>query len=50
MGNNTGISWTDHTVNFWSGCTKVSEGCKFCYMYRDKERYGLDGSVNLFIK
>ncbi len=39
---NTKIGWTDHTVNFWTGCTKVSEGCKFCYMYRDKERYGKD--------
>lgn len=26
----------------WHGCTKVSQGCKYCYMYRDKERYGLD--------
>jgi len=28
------IQWTDVTVNFWMGCTKVSEGCKFCYMHR----------------
>jgi protein gp37 len=33
------IQWTDSTVNFWTGCRKVSEGCKFCYMYRDKEKY-----------
>ena len=38
----TKIEWTDETVNFWMGCTKVSEGCKFCYLYRDKERYGQD--------
>jgi protein gp37 len=38
----TKIQWTDHTVNFWTGCKKVSDGCKFCYMYRDKERYGKD--------
>lgn len=25
------IEWTDHTFNPWIGCTKVSEGCKFCY-------------------
>ena len=37
---NTKIQWTDATVNFWTGCKKVSEGCKYCYMYRDKERYG----------
>lgn len=25
------IAWTDSTVNFWSGCTKVSTGCAECY-------------------
>lgn len=39
MSINSAISWTDHTVNFWTGCKKVSPGCKFCYMYRDKDRY-----------
>ena len=29
--NKTGISWTDLTWNPISGCTKVSEGCAFCY-------------------
>jgi protein gp37 len=38
----TKIQWTDATVNFWTGCKKISSGCKFCYMYRDKERYGKD--------
>lgn len=38
MAKNTGIQWTDATWNTWHGCQKVSEGCKFCYMYRDKER------------
>lgn len=41
--NKTKIQWTDATVNFWTGCKKVSEGCKFCYMFRDKERYGQKG-------
>jgi protein gp37 len=27
----TTIEWTDHTWNPWSGCVKVSPGCKFCY-------------------
>jgi protein gp37 len=27
----TGISWTDSTWNPTTGCTKVSDGCKFCY-------------------
>lgn len=34
------IQWTDFTWNPWQGCAKVSEGCKFCYMFRDKTRYG----------
>lgn len=42
MGETSAIQWTDATVNFWTGCKKVSAGCKFCYMYRDKERYGQD--------
>jgi len=25
------IEWTDATVNFWWGCTKVSPGCDNCY-------------------
>jgi len=31
MGANTKIEWTDHTMNPWRGCTKVSDGCRFCY-------------------
>jgi protein gp37 len=31
MGENSKIEWTDHTFNPWMGCTKVSQGCKFCY-------------------
>lgn len=42
MGKTTGISWTDATWNPWQGCTKVSQGCKNCYMFRDKKRYGQD--------
>lgn len=25
------IEWTDATVNFWWGCTKVGPGCDHCY-------------------
>lgn len=39
------IEWTDYSWNPWQGCTKVSAGCKNCYMYRDKKRYGQDPSV-----
>lgn len=28
---NSKIAWTDNTFNPWIGCTKVSDGCKFCY-------------------
>ncbi len=45
MGDTSKIQWTDATWNPWHGCKKVSEGCKFCYMYRDKDRYGHDGSI-----
>lgn len=31
MGEFSKIQWTTHTFNVWIGCTKVSEGCKFCY-------------------
>lgn len=45
MAINSGISWCDHTVNFWTGCKKVSPGCKYCYMYRDKERFRVDPTI-----
>ena len=25
---NTAIEWADHTINFWIGCPKISDGCK----------------------
>lgn len=31
MGEQTGISWTNHTFNGWHGCTRVSPGCENCY-------------------
>jgi len=31
MSEQTKIQWADDTINFWSGCTKVSDGCKNCY-------------------
>jgi len=47
MGDTTNIEWTDKTWNPWHGCRKVSAGCKYCYMYRDKERYGQDPTTVL---
>jgi len=40
MGKQTGISWCNHTWNPWQGCHKVSDGCRYCYMFREKRRYG----------
>jgi protein gp37 len=31
MAENSKIEWTHHTFNPWRGCTKVSDGCKYCY-------------------
>lgn len=31
MGEFTGISWTDHTLNWWWGCTEVTAACDNCY-------------------
>lgn len=31
---NSKITWTNSTWNPWCGCVKVSEACKFCYMFR----------------
>lgn len=45
MGKDSKIAWTDHTWNPWQGCHKVSDGCKNCYMFRDKKRYGQYASV-----
>ena len=42
MGERTSIEWTTSTWNPWHGCRKVSLGCKNCYMFRDKKRYGQD--------
>ena len=39
------IQWTEATWNPWHGCAKVSEGCKFCYMYRGKEQYKKDPTI-----
>jgi protein gp37 len=41
MSKNTGISWTDHTHNFWWGCNEVSdEECGGCYARDQAHRYG----------
>lgn len=42
MAENSGIGWTDHTQNFWWGCNKVSDECKFCYIAAIMKRGGLE--------
>lgn len=32
MKRTTPIAWTEHTVNFWWGCSKVSPACTHCYV------------------
>lgn len=31
--------------NPWHGCRKISEGCRHCYVYRQDEQWGADGSA-----
>jgi len=40
MGAKTAIGWTDATVNFWWGCTKVGPGCDHCYAEKWDQRTG----------
>ncbi|MDB5341291.1 MAG: hypothetical protein JWN70_6910 [Planctomycetaceae bacterium] len=40
MSDKTIIAWTTRTWNPWRGCTKISAGCKNCYMFTAQERYG----------
>ncbi len=40
MGIDSKIEWTDHTINFWWGCEKVSPGCAHCYAETQSKRIG----------
>jgi protein gp37 len=42
MGEQTPISWCDHTFNCWWGCSHVSPGCSNCYAETWSKRLGLD--------
>lgn len=39
MSEQTKIQWCDSTINFWSGCAKVSDGCKNCYAEKMDNRH-----------
>ncbi len=43
MAEQTGIEWCDHTFNPWTGCTKVSPGCRNCYAETLRARFGHGG-------
>jgi protein gp37 len=38
MADNTAIEWADATLNFAWGCTKVSPGCRKCYVERNQHQ------------
>lgn len=40
MGDETKISWCDHTFNVWWGCSRVSPGCDNCYAESFDHRLG----------
>lgn len=40
MAENSKIGWTDHTHNFWWGCHKVSDECRYCYISGIMKRGG----------
>jgi len=49
--NKTKIEWTEETWNPTTGCTKVSDGCKFCYaktMAKRLKAMGMPGYENGF--
>jgi len=42
MSEQTNIAWCDSTVNFWSGCSKVSPGCSNCYAEARDRRHMIE--------
>ncbi len=50
MAENTHIEWTNHSLNFFLGCRKVSKECGRCYLYRIFENKGKDASKLVEVK
>ncbi|MDR1853457.1 MAG: phage Gp37/Gp68 family protein [Azoarcus sp.] len=48
MGDKTGIEWCDATWNPVTGCTKISDGCKFCYAERDWKRLSANSTTRYY--
>lgn len=40
MAENSKIEWTDHTLNPWVGCARISPACDFCYAASWAKRTG----------
>ena len=40
MAERSSIEWTDHTMNFWVGCTALSPACDHCYAESWAKRTG----------
>ena len=45
MATNSKIEWTEKTWNPVTGCTKISQGCKFCYAHRMAKRLKAMGNA-----
>jgi len=45
LGEKTAIEWADSTLNTAWGCTKVSPGCKNCYMFRLSKIFGRNPEI-----
>ena len=43
MATKSKIEWTQSTWNPVRGCTRVSEGCRFCYAERIAARFSKEG-------
>lgn len=43
------MGWNDIFADWnpWHGCTKVSPGCKYCYVYRQDKMYGAERSSSV---
>lgn len=45
MGLNSNVEWADHSLGFWYGCHKVSDGCLNCYAEQAMLQWGRDPHV-----
>lgn len=46
---NSGISWTHNTQNFWVGCQKIAPECAHCYINRDLRKQNRDPWGKLYL-